>query len=218
MVTNGLDQGDPFSGICYLIYNADLLEIPNTKVGEQGLLFVDDATIIATGKNFTKTHEKLRNMMNRPKGVFEWAKTHNCEFGVEKFQLLDLTRKTIPHPLNPKKRIPTPCRALVLGRQRVPSVETAKFLGVIVDNKLNWKAQCAAALAKGHAWLIQFAWITRASKGATAKYVRKLYLSITIPRMLYAADIFLTPQWKMNTRSTDGKSSQGIINKLASVQ
>jgi ribonuclease HI len=217
-VTNGLDQGDPFSGICYLIYNADLLKIPNIKAGEQGLLFVDDATIIATGKDFTETHEKLRNMMNRPKGVFEWAKTHNCEFGVEKFQLLDLTRKTIPHPLNPKKRTPTPRRALVLGRQRVPSAETAKFLGVIVDNKLNWKAQCAAALAKGHAWLIQFARITRASKGATAKYVRKLYLSIAIPRMLYAADIFLTPQRKMNTRSTDGKSSQGIINKLASVQ
>jgi hypothetical protein len=26
-IDNGLDQGDPFSGICYLIYNADLLDI-----------------------------------------------------------------------------------------------------------------------------------------------------------------------------------------------
>ena len=217
-VTNGLDQGDPFSSICYLIYNADLLKIPNTKAGEHALLFVDDTTIIVTGKDFTETHEKLCNIMNRMKGVFEWAKRHNCEFGIEKFQLLDITRKTVPHPLNPKKRIPTPHHALMLGNQHIPSAETAKFLGVIVDNKLNWKGQCAAALAKGQTWLIQFARIMRASRGATARYVHKLYLSIAVPRMLYAADIFLMPQWKMTMRSRDRKSSQGIINKLASVQ
>jgi hypothetical protein len=34
IVTNGLDQGDPFSGIYYLIYNTDLLKIPIIKTGE----------------------------------------------------------------------------------------------------------------------------------------------------------------------------------------
>ena len=98
-VTNSLDQGDPFSGICYLIYNADLLKILNTKTDGHALLFVDSTTIIVTGKDFTEMHEKLWNIMNRTKGVFEWAKRHNCEFGIEKFQLLDITRKMVPHPL-----------------------------------------------------------------------------------------------------------------------
>ena len=154
MVTNGLDQADPFSSICYLIYNADLLKILNTKTGKHILLFVDDTTIIVTGKDFAETHEKLCNIMNRTKGVFEWAKEHNCEFGIEKFQLLDITRKTVPHPLNHKKHILTPCHALMLGNQHIPSAEMAKFLGVIVNNKLNWKGQCVAALAKGQMWLI----------------------------------------------------------------
>lgn len=156
--------------------------------------------------------------MNQTKGVFEWAREHNCGFGIEKFQLLDITRKMVPHPLNPRKCVPTPCHALILGNQCIQTSDTARFLGVIMDNKLNWKGQCAAALAKGQAWLIQFTRITRASSRATAKYVRKLYLSIAVPRMLYAADIFLTPQRKMTTKSKDGKSSQGIINKLAMVQ
>jgi hypothetical protein len=56
-------------------------------MGEHVLLFVDDATIIVTGKDFTETHEKLRNIMNRTKGIFDWAKRHNCGFGIEKFQL-----------------------------------------------------------------------------------------------------------------------------------
>jgi hypothetical protein len=31
IVLNGLDQGDPFSGICYLLYNADILKVPDIK-------------------------------------------------------------------------------------------------------------------------------------------------------------------------------------------
>jgi hypothetical protein len=163
LVINGLDQGDPFSGICYLLYNADLLKIPETKKGKWTLLFVDDATIIVTGKDFSETHEKIRDIMGRPEGVSVWAKNHNCEFGMEKFQLLDMSRKTTPHTLNPKKRILIPRRALILNNCRIPSKETAKFLGVIVDNKMNWKGQCAAALAKGQDWILQFGRITRAS-------------------------------------------------------
>jgi Reverse transcriptase (RNA-dependent DNA polymerase) len=133
IVVNGLDQGDPYSGICYLLYNTDLLRIPVLKIGKWILLFVDDTLIIVIGKDFVETHEKLRSIMNQTEGVFEWAKAHNCKFSIEKFQLLDITRKRVPHLINPKKRIPMPRQALMLGNQQIPSKETAKFLGVIVD-------------------------------------------------------------------------------------
>jgi hypothetical protein len=217
-VLNGLDQGDPYSGVSYLIYNADVLKIPMLRAGEWILLFVDDTVIIVRGKNFNETHEKLRNIMNRPGGVFEWAKTHNCEFGIEKFQLLDAAKKQVPNPVNPKERIPLPRQSLTLGNQRIQSKDTARFLGVMVDNKLNWKAQCATALAKGQDWLIQFGRIARTSHGINAKYIRQLYISITIPRMLYTADIFLTPQQNVGKRANSERSSQAVINKLASIQ
>lgn len=208
-VDNGLDQGDPFSGICYLLYNSDLTDIPNSKASENTLLFVDDAAVIVTGKDFTETHNKLRNIMNRPKGIFAWAKRHNCTFGVNKFQLLDLTRKLIPHQFNPRKRVPIPRRALILGNQHIPSKETARFLGVTVDNKLNWKAHCAVAFAKGQDWLIQFGRLARTTQGIKAKYMRQLYLAIAIPRMLYAADIFLTPQ--QNIGNSRGNNRNGVM-------
>jgi Reverse transcriptase (RNA-dependent DNA polymerase) len=121
IVENGLDQGDPYSGVCYLIYNSDLLEIPIIRIGEWILLFVDDAVIIVTGKDFTETHKKLQDIMNQAGGIFEWARDHNCKFGIEKFQLLDISRKLIPHQLNPKKKIPVPRHALILGDQHIPS-------------------------------------------------------------------------------------------------
>ena len=54
-IDNGLDQGDPQSVICYLLYTADLAEIPNPKNGESSLVFVDDNSILAIGKDFRST-------------------------------------------------------------------------------------------------------------------------------------------------------------------
>lgn len=91
-------------GICYLLYNSDLTKITNSSAGEHTLLFVDNAAIIVIGKDFTVTHNKLHRIMNRPNGVFAGAKRHNCTFGMDKFQLLNLSRKLIPHQLNPRRR------------------------------------------------------------------------------------------------------------------
>ena len=124
-VLNGLDQGDPYSGICYLIYNSDLTKITVLKAGEQILLFVDDAVIIVCSKDFNETHEKLCDIMQQSRGVFDWAKTHNCKFSVKKFQLLDASKKFIPNPLNPRRRIPQPQQTLTSGEQCIPSKETA---------------------------------------------------------------------------------------------
>ncbi|RDB28923.1 putative RNA-directed DNA polymerase from transposon X-element [Hypsizygus marmoreus] len=218
IIENGLDQGDPFSGICYLIYNADMLKIPILTLGEWVLLFVDDAAVIVIGKDFFETHEKLRNIMNRPGGIFEWARLHNCEFGIEKFQLVDATRKRVAHAFVLNKKDPMPRRNLQLGPHVIKSKPAVKFLGVMVDNTLSWNAQCAAALAKGHDWMVQFGRLAKASKGVSSRYMRQLYLSIAIPRMLYAADIFLTPQRQIVQAPNARKSGRAIINKLASVQ
>ena len=94
--------------------------------------------------------------MNRVGGILEWAQDHNCEFSIDKFQLLDISRKLIPHQLNPKKKIQIPQHTLTLGNQCIPSKGITKFLEVIVDNKLNRKGQCVATLTKGQDWLIQF--------------------------------------------------------------
>ena len=77
IIANGLDQGDPYSGICYLLYNADLLKIPVPKISEQILLFMDNALVMVISKDFAETHEKLCSTMNRTGGIFEWASQGN---------------------------------------------------------------------------------------------------------------------------------------------
>ena len=151
-------------------------------------------------------------------GIFDWAALHNCKFSIKKFQLLDFTKKLTPHPFLLRKKIPTPQQALMLGNQWIPSKDTPKFLGVIVNNKLTWKAQGAAALAKGQDWLSRSKQITMTTKGIHAKYFCQLYVSTAIPRVLYAADIFLMPQKHVGISfNHNTKYQQAIIKQLATI-
>ena len=91
-IKEGIDQGDVHSLITWIIYNHQILKIFKKANKETGLLFVDDTAILVTGEDFNDTHRKLKDIMSREGGVMEWARTHNCMFGIENFQLLDLTR------------------------------------------------------------------------------------------------------------------------------
>ena len=108
IIGNGLDQGDPFSGIVYLIYNADLPKIADIKLGKQILLFVDNATIIVTGKSLTDTHKKLHDIMERTNSILAWAKTHNCKFGIEKIPTARLHQENRATSIHQKEENTSP--------------------------------------------------------------------------------------------------------------
>ena len=89
----GLDQGCPLSGIVYQFYSTGLIEIPNENNGEGCVSFVDDTTITAEGKDLEDAFKKLENIMTRQKGALDWAKTHDCQFALDKFGLMGFTRR-----------------------------------------------------------------------------------------------------------------------------
>lgn len=169
-IVNGLNQGDPHSGILHLLYNSDLPSIADIKCGKSLRLFVDNATIIITGKNFVSTHEKVQDIMTWPNGIFDWAALHNCSFSLNKFQLLDFTKELVPHLFDLRKKIPTPWQTLRLQNHCIPSKDMAKFLGIVLDNMLSWEAQCTTTLAKGQDWLFRFKRITMTTKGIHARH------------------------------------------------
>ena len=94
----------------------------------------------------------------------------------------------------------------------------AKFLGVLVDNSLRWKEQNAAALIKGQDWVLQFGWLSKHTKGVSRSNMHRLYLAVAVPRMLYMADIFLTPESRNCRNRTAQRSGRAVINKPSAVQ
>jgi hypothetical protein len=119
-------------------------------------------------------------MMSREEGVFKWSKTHNSPLEYTKLMLIDFAHRS-SSKARPVLQLPQ--------RQITPSSST-KYLGTIVDQNLNWKVQQAHAMEKGIKWAAQIRRLTRSTWGLTPKYTKCLYISVVIPRILYAADVW----------------------------
>jgi len=129
--------------------------------------------------------------------------------------LMIFTNQRIPDPARPNKTIPVPRPPLIINGHTIAATDTHKFLGVILDQNLRFKQQADHAAAKGKFWVTQTRrvsktvrgirgqkgkfWVTqtrRVSKtvrGIRGHLARQLYTTVAIPKMLYAASVWLTP-------------------------
>jgi len=57
----------------------------------KSLGYVDDITLVATGKDFMKTGCQLQHMMMKEDGGLQWSKEHNSRFKVSKSVVLHAT-------------------------------------------------------------------------------------------------------------------------------
>ena len=203
---NGIRQGDPLSMALYQYYNADILEIPN-RPQETAEVYVDDAILTATAKTFEEAHEILTEMMTRVGGMVKWSKSHNSSIEYSKLALIDFA-----HPGVKKPRPP-----LVLPSVTIEPTQSAKYLGIVLDQNLKWTQQAASVRGKGSKWAAQIKRLTRPTWGLTPNGAWKLYVGIALPRILYGIDVWCTPIHGRNA-SEHRKGSVAAIKKLASVQ
>ncbi|KAG5219496.1 RNA-directed DNA polymerase from transposon X-element [Salix suchowensis] len=130
-VDNGIGQGDPISMI--LFYNADLVDIPIAAKGEAAIAYVDDVTFIAEANTIKGAHRKLKNMMTRQHGAYEWSANHNSRFEAGKLRVMNFTPRQVEHPV------------LTLLDKEVVRETSYRILGIIIDEHLQWREQTAAA-------------------------------------------------------------------------
>jgi len=203
-IDNGIGQGDLLSMMIYQYYNADILEVPSEK-GEKAIAYVDDSILIATAKMFQEAHKMLESMMCRTGGVADWSKAHNSPLEYSKLAMMDFA-----HRSKPVDRVP-----LRLPQGEVQLSENAKYLGVVFDQHLSWKMQYVQAVGKGSKWASQIRRLAGTTWGITPKHARKLYISVALPRILYAADVWCNPPKKGSTGSS---KTTKIIKQLISIQ
>src|SRR5882672_8149571 len=94
----GIDQGCPLSGIIFQLYNADLLEIGDSKRGEDAVGFVDDTLLLARAGTLGESNGKVKAMMEKEGGGIDWSRTHQCGFALDKFGVMGLTRQREANP------------------------------------------------------------------------------------------------------------------------
>lgn len=173
MLDNGIGQGDPLSMALYQYYNADILDIPREKF-ESAEAYVDDAILTATAKTFDEAHRILADMMQREGGMIEWSKSHNSSIEYSKLALIDFAHHRVKKPRTP----------LALPDIAIEPTRNTKYLGIILEQNLNWAPQLAQVLGKGSKWTAQIKRLTRPTWGLTPRGAKKLYTGVALPRIL----------------------------------
>ena len=219
-VDSGLDQGDPVSGILYSIYNAGPARNLIACYGEHSFLYINDNTILTTADDFRETHEKCKDILQRPDGPFDWATSHNCKYSLPKFQAVDLAR-----PGANNERLAGKGKEMEIQlnghTHRLKPQPVAKWLGLLIDEQLRWKAQIEVMGEKGEGWNNKFRRIAKTSSGVTANRMHNFYEAIAIPRMLYGAEVFAAPEIATKKGRRGRKKwrpKNSVIKKLTTTQ
>jgi ribonuclease HI/exonuclease III len=216
-ILNGIGQGDPLSMILYILYNADLLDLPTYEEKEDSLGFVDDVALVAIGEDFTETTGRLERMMVEEDGGLQWSTDHNSKFEVNKSAVLHVTRRTQVDPDNEDNHIPLHRPQLRIQGQLIQEVTSYKYLGTIIDDKLQWNEQAQRATANATKWLLQFRRLTRPTTGVSSKLMRRLYLAVALPKITYGLDVWYSPPNKP-IGAINNSGSVGTLKSLQKLQ
>ena len=83
----------PLSGVAFQFYNADLLDICIPEHGEDTVAFMDDTLTLVWGKTLDESNQKVGHMMEKSQGGLDLSHTHQCNFAIDKFGVMGLTRQ-----------------------------------------------------------------------------------------------------------------------------
>ena len=122
-LNKGVPQGSILGPLLFLIYINDIVNSSNVL---SFVLFADDTTVYVQNDSIDSAIEILNTELDK---VALWFDSNKLTINVHKRQMIMLSRKKI---LTPKNEV-------ILRNEVVQRVNKAKFLGVIVDQHLNWK-------------------------------------------------------------------------------
>ena len=125
-VSSGVPQGSVLGPLFFLLYINDLPKATNLKTW----LFADDAVLVAEANNL----KTLENFMNAETEMLnEWLISNQLA--------IHYVKKTTYMLINFKKKQNSKNFKLYIGENLISQTDEYKYLGVVLDNKLNWKNQ-----------------------------------------------------------------------------
>jgi len=116
-INSAVLQDSILGSVLYLLYTADL----PIALGSTTVIYADNTTILAAYNNHIEASLRLQESLYN---IQRWFK--KCRIKANRtISTDDIHRKT--------------CLLVTLNGQRIPQAEDAKYLGVYLDHRLNWK-------------------------------------------------------------------------------
>jgi uncharacterized pyridoxamine 5'-phosphate oxidase family protein len=138
-ITYGVPQGSVLGPLLFIIYTNDL---PRNLKTVKSILFADDTTIYQSSNNT----EKLYKAMNEQLKILEdWFKANKLSLNASKTNYILFRNKNME--LNDKNN------KLLINGEEIVLVSKTKFLGIIIDEHLEWKEHidlCKRKISSGN--------------------------------------------------------------------
>lgn len=168
-LTAGVPQGSLLSPALFSIFVSDMPTTPNTRTA----LYADDTAVLTSSLRPRFIIGRLQEAMDR---LEQWFRTWRIEINAEKSTAILFT----------KRRHTADENVSIFGGV-IPWRSEAKYLGVVMDQKLTWEKHvnaCTVRAKKGMAALYPL--LNRNSKLSTNNKLR-IYTAVIRPTMTYAS-------------------------------
>ena len=172
-ITCGVPQGSILGLLLFLLYINDIESVSNIF---SSILFADDITLFCSSKNL----QELTAIVNNELGnIMQWLNANKLSLNIDKTNLM-LFRPKGKNEICPSIHI---CGASII------EVDSAKFLGMVIDNRLNWveHVKCISLkIAKGIGIII------KARKSFESETLLNLYNALIFPDISYGIQVWGT--------------------------
>jgi hypothetical protein len=193
----GVPQGSPLSPILFLLYIASLYEALEKHGNLTVIGFADDTNLLVASRD---VQENCRRLESAFRVCERWARTRGMEFAPQKSELMHFTRKHTGIS-----------KGVRLADRMIAPVESARFLGVWLDRKLQWGRHLKEVKKKLANQKLALTKLAASVWGCSLARAREIYTKVIRATIVYGASAWHEP-------SETGANPKGIASHLSTAQ
>lgn len=192
---NGVPQGSILSVILFLVHINSIKNI-NFPASVKVMLYADDIIIFSSSKNITNIAYEVQISLNM---ISNWAKGIGLNFSPTKSKSIIFSRRRIQPVVN----------NLNIENTNIVFEARIKYLGVWLDNKLNWNFHIRHIKRKTQSSLNILRMLSHTKWGANKLVLLRIFKSLLTSKILYGSIAYSSAR-KTTLKSLNTIYNQGI--------